>query len=86
MLPHNIQLYVHFSGDDGMRCRRRLHKRKIIILALFSVLLYFLVGYDDFRMNVNMNVKGNLKDKSRTIKDVFSTATKIFVLTFKEKI
>ena len=69
-----------------MRYRRRLHRRKIIILVLFSVLLYFSVGYDDFRMNVNMNVKGNLKDKSRTIKDVFSTATKIFVSTFKEKI
>ncbi len=86
MLPHNIQLYVHFSGDDGMRCRRRLHRRKIIILALFSVLLYFLVGYDAFSTNVNMTVNGNLKDKSRTIKDVFSIATKIFVSTFKEKI
>ncbi len=59
-------LYVHFSGGNKMRHRKRLHRRelkrqrKIIVLSLFTVLLCLSIGYAAFSTNINMSARGNV--------------------------
>ena len=61
-------LYVHFSGDNNMKYRKRLHKnklkkhRKIIIISLFVVSLCLSIGYSAFNTNLTFNTKGNIKE------------------------
>ena len=76
-----------------MRHKRRLHRRilkkqrKIIVTGLFIVLLFFSAWYGAFNANINMNVKGNLKDKARVIQNWSEFANTDFHTTFyKENI
>lgn len=71
------------------RLRRRILKkqRKIIVTGLFIVLLCFSAWYGAFSANINMNVKGDLKDKARVIQSWSEFANTNFHTTFyKENI
>ena len=67
-MAYNILLYVYFNGDDDIKHRKRLHRRKankqrkIIILSLFTTLLCLSVGYSVFSTDINLSAKGNLKE------------------------
>ena len=76
-----------------MRHRRRTRRkeikkqRKIIVISLFATLICFSFGYAAFSTNINLNVKGNLKDKSRVIQSWSEFANTDFHTTFyKENI
>ena len=64
-------LYVHFSGGNDMKRRKRLYRKnkqkKLIIIFLCTVLCFMVVGYSAFSTRINLTAKGNIKDKSRVI-------------------
>mgnify|MGYP004562647929 CR=1 FL=1 len=70
MLTLNIQLYVHFNGDGGMRHRKRLHRRElkrrrnVVVIGLLALLLCFTIGYGAFSTNVELSAKGNINTTS----------------------
>ena len=78
-------------GVDTVTYRRRLHrkekKQRVLMGSLFIILLFFSLGYAAFSTNVNMNVKGNLKDKSRVIQRYVENSNENFHTDFyKENI
>ena len=70
-VTHNMLLYVHFSGGNDMKRRKRLYRKnkqkKLIIIFLCTVLCFMVVGYSAFSTRINLTAKGNIKDKSRVI-------------------
>ena len=49
--------------------RRRKNQNKIILIGMFSLLLFFSIGYAAFQTNITLTAKGNIKKKSTTIKN-----------------
>lgn len=51
-----------------MRRMREKRKKKVIILSIFVMFVFCSVGYAAFQTNIKVNVKGNIKEKSRIIR------------------
>ena len=68
--------------------RRKLKKQKrLVILSLTFLLIFFTTGYAVFSTKIKINAKGNIKDKSRIIKAWTDTSNADFHTDFyREKI
>lgn len=67
--------------------RRRKFSKKRIIFPLIILFVCFSVGYSAFETNVNLNAKGNIKEKSRVIQSFSKTSDNDFHNEFyKDKI
>lgn len=69
------------------RHRRKNNQRKIIIFSLIGLLFIMVVGYSAFQTNLNINVKGNIVERSRVIQSWTNSSSEDFHTTYyKENI